>query len=351
VDLALDFLDDRLELGLAGEALGLQEFRHPCDRIALRLRGALVRRLVQTLVVGQRMRVRPDHLGVDEGRPLAGAGVGDGFLYRGVARQVVRAVNALNQQPREVRYQPRDVAAGRLCFDGHRDRVAVVFDDDDDRQPAQAGVVERFPELSFAGGAIAEREVGDLVGVVPLVTVFDGRELLVEPARLRAADCLQALGTGGTGLRHDVQRRVSPVRRHLPAARGRIVLGADGGEQHLERGHPEGEAEGAIAIVRVEPVVSGAEGNTGSGDDGLVAGAADLEEDQALTLELDFLVIELPGQHHRPVGSKQFVAGQAVCGHTLAVADCRPFHARSVPFAPRVARGTGGLPARVQARL
>ena len=74
---------------------------------------------------------------------------------------------------------------------------------------------------------------------------------------------------------------------------------------------PEGQAQGAIAVVRVEPVVSGFEGQARSGDDGLVAGAADLKEDQALTFELDFLVVELPRQHHRAVGPKQFVARQA----------------------------------------
>ena len=38
VHLALDLLDDRLELGLAGEPLRLEELRQPRDRIALALR-------------------------------------------------------------------------------------------------------------------------------------------------------------------------------------------------------------------------------------------------------------------------------------------------------------------------
>ena len=85
---------------------------------------------------------------------------------------------------------------------------------------------------------------------------------------------------------------VAPVRRHLAAADAGIVLRADGAEQHLERRHPELQAQRAIAIVRVEPVVAGFEHQAGGDQDCLVSGAADLKEDLALVLELDFLVVE-----------------------------------------------------------
>ena len=57
----------------------------------------------------------------------------------------------------------RDAAAGRLHFDRHGDRVAVVLDEEDDRQLAHAGRVQRFPELALARRAVAERDVDDLV--------------------------------------------------------------------------------------------------------------------------------------------------------------------------------------------
>ena len=47
-----------------------------------------------------------------------------------------------------------------------------------------------------------------------------------------------------------------------------------------------------------------------------MAGAADLEVDQALVLELDFLVVDAPRQQHRPVDPDEVVAGEAVGGLT-----------------------------------
>ena len=81
----------------------------------------------------------------------------------------------------------------------------------------------------------------------------------------------------------------------------------DGAQQHLERRHAEREAERAVAVVRIEPVVAGLQRHAGGDEHRLVAGAADLEEDQALVLELDLLVVDLPRQHHRAVGAEQVV--------------------------------------------
>ena len=43
-----------------------------------------------------------------------------------------------------------------------------------------------------------------------------------------------------------------------------------------------------------------------------MAGAADLEEDPTLTLELDLLVIQLPREEHQAVGGDELVARQPV---------------------------------------
>ena len=73
------------------------------------------------------------------------------------------------------------------------------------------------------------------------------------------------------------------------------------GEEHVERRHAELQAERAVAIVRIEPVVAGFQREAGGDENGLVAGAADLEEDLALVLELDFLVVEPSRQQHAAV--------------------------------------------------
>src|SRR4030095_1463900 len=107
----------------------------------------------------------------------------------------------------------------------------------------------------------------------------------------------------------------------------------------LVRREAKREAEGAVAIVRVEPVVASAEVHAGGDEDGFVAGAADLKENQALVLELDFLVVDPSRQEHRPIGSEQLVAAKRVdCAGAGNVAlrarlagNGRTFHARGIP--------------------
>ena len=155
--------------------------------------------------------------------------------------------------------QPRDVAAGGLHFDRHRNRVAVVFDDDQHRRRALAGRVQRLPELAFAGRAFADRHVDDLVGAESLRAIGDLADALVDHPGFGGAERLQTLRAGRAALRRDVQLPMTPVRRHLTPAGVGVVLGAHRREQHLERGHAERQAQRAVAVVRVEPVVAGAQ--------------------------------------------------------------------------------------------
>ena len=341
----------RFELRLAGKSLRFQELGHPHDRIPGRFLRALFRCFVQALVIGERMRIGADDLRVDERWSPARAGVGQRLLDRGVRGQEIGAVDALDEQVRERGHQFRDVAARGLHFHGHRDRVAVVLDDDDYREPAKAGVVQRLPELTLARGAVSERQVGDLVLLEGFFAILDVGDLLVQISGLSAPDGLQTLGSGRTRLRDDVEALVAPVRGHLPSAGAGVVFRADRAQQHLQRRDAERQAQRSIPVVRIEPVVSGLQAQTRGGDDRLVAGAADLEEDEALTLELNFFVVELPRQHHRAVGPKQFLARQAQRAGALAVADCRTLHARRVPFLPCAHRGRGGPSCPVKARL
>ena len=82
------------------------------------------------------MRVGTDDPGVDERRPLARADVVRRLAHGAEAREEIGAVDRIDVKPRERSHEARDVAAGRLHFDRHRDRVAVVFDEKQHRQPA-----------------------------------------------------------------------------------------------------------------------------------------------------------------------------------------------------------------------
>ena len=84
--------------------------------------------------------------------------------------------------------------------------------------------------------------------------------------------------------------------------------GADGGEQHVERRHAKLEAQRAIAIVRIEPVVARLQRQAGGDQNRLVTGAADLKKDLALVLQLDLLVVQPSREQHRAVGREQLIA-------------------------------------------
>ena len=83
--------------------------------------------------------------------------------------------------------------------------------------------------------------------------------------------------------------------------------------------------------------------HAGGDEDGFVAGAADLEEDKALALELNFLVVDLPRQDHRPVSTEKVVAREAVRRRDLAVADGRSLHGRSDYSSLRAPRAAGRM--------
>ena len=129
-----------------------------------------------------------------------------------------------------------DVAASGLGLDRNRDRVAVVFDEEEDREAPEAGDVQRFPELALARGTVAERDVNDLVGLEAGLAIRDLGQTAVEHSRFGGADRLQHLRAGCARLRDDIQSGMPPMRRHLPPVGARVVFGADAGEQHVEGG-------------------------------------------------------------------------------------------------------------------
>src|ERR1700758_2300751 len=149
------------------------------------------------------MRVGPDHVCMHEPRSLSRAAVLHRTLHRRVAHHRIGAVDFLEMEIRETGNQAGDVAPGGLYFYWNRNRVLVVLDHEDDGQLPVGSGVERLPEFPFAGSAIAEGDIGDLVA-----SKADILELAVIPAPLlggigmiaqidsgfRASDRLQNLG-------------------------------------------------------------------------------------------------------------------------------------------------------------
>ena len=163
VHLPIDFVGDVLQHAAVEDAFLDQELGEKQHRIALAFQLALGGGLVKPLVVGKRMRIRADDVGVHQRRPLALAAMIRGAAQNAVGGQKIRAIHFQAQQAGEALHQPRNVAAGGLAFDGHGDGVAVVLDQEKHRQAFQAGGVERFPELALAGGAVARADQRDFI--------------------------------------------------------------------------------------------------------------------------------------------------------------------------------------------
>ena len=240
------------------------------------------------------MGVGPDDVGVDEGGAFAGTNpIGRG-LHGAERSQKVGAVDLLAEEAGEAGDQFGDLAAGGLAFDGDGDGVAVILDQIEEREALEAGDIERLPEFALAGGAIAGSDEGDFGGV--RVEIAGG---------FGASGGLDKLGAGGRGAAHDVELAMTPVGGHLTAGGSGIGRGADGLLEHFVGRDAEGEAEGAIAIVEIEPIVAGTQGHAGCDLDGLMPCPADLKEDAVLALEGDFAVVEAARGVHQAKGADE----------------------------------------------
>ena len=240
------------------------------------------------------MRVRPDHAGVDERRALARAHVGGRLAHHAQAGEEIGAVDRRDVQAGKRRQQPRDVAARRLDFHGHRDGVAVVFDQKEDRQARRMQAVlsdsQNSPSLVAPS---PERHVDDLVALESASRDPESRRRArrsrpLRRRRRRAAPGVAVALDPGT-IFSARWPQCDGIWR--PPLLGSAAAPTDG-EQHLERRDAELQAQRAIAIVGMEPVVAGLEREAGGDQHRFVTGAADLEEGAALVLELDLLVVE-----------------------------------------------------------
>ena len=278
------------------------------DGIAGRFGFTLVRRLVDDLVVRQRVRVGTNHVRVHERRPLPVPRVSDCLLHDFERRQKIAAIHFLNEQPRERRDELRNRPARGVHFHRHRNGVAVVLDDVHHRQLQVGRRVQRFPKLALRRRAIARGHEHHFVAGEAL---GDSHQLGAQRA-LSGTHALQELRSRRRSSRDDIQRLVPPVRRHLASTRVRVRRRAHRAVKHLGRRHAQLQAERAVAVIRVEPVVARLEHMPRRGQHGLMPGARDLEEDLVLPLELDLLVVHAARQEHRPERGEQLVARQSV---------------------------------------
>jgi hypothetical protein len=73
------------------------------------------------------------------------------FPHHFHAGQKIGTVDSIDAQARKALHNPGNVAARGLDLHRHRDGVAVVLDQEEDRQLFDRGDVQGFPELAFAG--------------------------------------------------------------------------------------------------------------------------------------------------------------------------------------------------------
>ena len=109
-------------------------------------------------------------------------------------------------------------------------------------------------------------------------------------------------------------RLTAPMRGHLPSAAGRIRRRAHRLQQLLLHRLAQRQAQGTVTIVGIEPVVARLQSHACGYQQGLVAGAGDLEKDLLLPLEQDLPIVGAARQIHQPVHPDQLLRLQTGVG-------------------------------------
>ena len=161
VHFAVDLQRDAAQRVLVEHAFVQQKLGKALQRIARLLGLALGGSLVVPLVVGERMRVRPDHVGVHQRGAAPLTAVLDSRFHGRIGRQEIATIHFLLKEAGEAGHQRRNAGAGGLVFHRNRDSVAVIFDQEQNGQAVEAGGVQGFPKLALAGGAFAAGDQGD----------------------------------------------------------------------------------------------------------------------------------------------------------------------------------------------
>ena len=87
---------------------------------------------------------------------MPGAAVSHGAHKCRIARNRIRSIYFFKVEVGKATDQAGNASARRLHLDRHRDGIAIVFHDKDQRQPGISSSVQRLPELSLTGGAFAQ---------------------------------------------------------------------------------------------------------------------------------------------------------------------------------------------------
>ena len=125
--------------GFIQNILAYQKHLQTSYRVALCVFVALGVRTVEPLVIGKRMRIRPRHVSVHHRWAVAGTNVIHGAFACRVGSYYVSAITFFQQQVGEIADQLRNASARGLHFHRNRDRIAVVFNQEQDRQLEIAG--------------------------------------------------------------------------------------------------------------------------------------------------------------------------------------------------------------------
>src|SRR5579863_3251037 len=155
------------------------------------------------------------------------------------------------------------------------------------------------------------------------------RVLAKVAARLSTANGVQQLGAGRRGSTNKVKFVIAPVRGHLASAAGSVSGSADSLQEHFCGSYADGQAQGAIAVIREEPVVSRTKRQSGSDLKRLMPRPRDLKEDLLLPLEKNLAVVEPAGQIHEPVNFDHLLRAEPEARAFAGAGTCagnRKFH-------------------------
>ena len=120
---------------LVQNAFADEEHLHARDGIALGIALALDIRPVESLIVRKRVRVGPDHMGMDKSRTMPGAAMRHRAHEGGIAGHRVRSIYFFKVEVGEAADQAGNVSARGLHLDRHRDGISVVFDHENHGEP------------------------------------------------------------------------------------------------------------------------------------------------------------------------------------------------------------------------
>ena len=128
-DFLLNIVFQHAEVLLSDQARSQQVLAHLRQRIAPGFFLPPFFRLVQPLVIRERVRVRTNHVAVQKRRPMSAAHMLDGSSGGFVGLRKVGAVALEAEQVRKIFDQARNVAARRLHVGRHGDGISIVLHD------------------------------------------------------------------------------------------------------------------------------------------------------------------------------------------------------------------------------